>query len=325
MTVRELGERWLTPRGRDLAAEIAFRLVSGESFNGLDVGTYGGRVDLRGFRLPSPEAIERIVVGRLTATVIQGTIAIGGVRWEGLDLSYSVLPSLRFFESVIDDCVFDGARCQDWRLWRTDVSRSRFVGCDLRYSAMGTFDGRANSWVNVVFDRADLRDTHPERARFEGCDFLGSKLRGVQFEGCSLKAVRFSGVLRDVLFDCRELPNRPEPDPMTNVDFSGAEFHDVDFRACRFVDVVLPDEPGLRLVPNFPAVARRQLELLEENNSLEARQVKAVLEMELPWPGRPDSVGVFSRRDHLSSGGEPLADLAEQTLLQALLDVDRNH
>jgi Mn-containing catalase len=81
--------------------------------------------------------------------------------------------------------------------------------------------------------------------------------------------------------------------------------------------VRLPQTPGLYVIPGFPRVARRVLDLLGDNSSVEGRMLRNELSVALKMPGREDSVGVFNRRDYLASGGEPLADLAETLLLEA--------
>jgi hypothetical protein len=127
----------------------------------------------------------------------------------------------------------------------------------------------------------------------------------------------FAGVLKDVLFDCRDLPGKPEADAMKNIDFNGAIFEDVEFRGCRFEAVSMPHMAGIHVIPSYPRVARRVLELLADNSSVEARMLVAELQVALKMPGREDSVGVFNRRDYLTAGGEPLADLAETLLMEA--------
>jgi hypothetical protein len=127
----------------------------------------------------------------------------------------------------------------------------------------------------------------------------------------------FAGTLKDVLFDCRDLPGKPDGHVLVNMDFGDATFEDVEFRGCRFENVRLPQTPGLYAIPGFPRVARRVLDLLEDNSSVEGRMLRSELTVALKRPGREDSVGVFNRRDYFAAGGEPLADLAESLLLEA--------
>jgi hypothetical protein len=248
---------------------------------------------------------------------------VRGVRWTALDLRHARLPSLRFFGSEIQGCRFDAASCRDWRLWASEVSDSSFVGSDLRDSAIGTWqDGRGNAWSGVSFDRADLRGVLALGCRLDGCSFRGSGLSDAQFQQVTMRDCTFSGAMKNVLFDCRDLPGKPGADVLSNVDFSDATFEDVEFRGCRFQDVKLPQTPGIYAIPRYPQAARRVLDLLGENSSVEGRMLRSELNVVLKMPGRDDSVGVFNRRDYVTSGGEPLADLAESLLMEAVGDTN---
>jgi hypothetical protein len=131
----------------------------------------------------------------------------------------------------------------------------------------------------------------------------------------------FSGLVKEVLFDCREIPGRPVAGVLVDLDFTEATFEDVEFRGCRFDGLKLPKAPGVYLIPAFPLVARRALELLEGNPSIEARMLRGQFTNSLKLPGSDDSVDVFNRRDYVASGGETLADLAETVFMEALGDV----
>lgn len=246
-----------------------------------------------------------------------------GAAWEALDLSHARLPSLRFFGSRVQGCRFDEASCRDWRLWASEVSDSSFAGADLRDSAIGTWqDGRNNVWRAMSFDRADLRGAVALGCHLEGCTFRDSQLSGAQFQHVTMRDCAFSGAVKDVLFDCRELPGKPAADVLVDIDFSGATLEDVEFRGCRFDGLKLPQSQGIYPIPSFPRVARRVLDLLEENSSVEARMLRSELTVALKLPGPDDSVGVFNRRDYLASGGEALADLAESLLMEAVGDLN---
>jgi uncharacterized protein YjbI with pentapeptide repeats len=323
MTSKALLERWKSPEGR-LLAEKAIQYLTGQRRglpDGIDL--HEGRHDLRGLVAASPEARGRVSAGKVAAEVAGGLVELRGVRWEALDLSHARLPSLRFFGSQILDCRFDEASCRDWRLWGSEVIDSSFEGADLRDSAIGTWqDERSNKWQTVSFDRADLRGALAMGCHVERCSFRGSRLSDAQFQHVTMRDCTFSGAMKDVLFDCRELPGKPTADVLVNIDFSEATFEDVEFRGCRFDGLKLPQAQGIYAIPDFPRVARRVLDLLDENSSVEARMLRSELTVALKLPGRDDSVGVFNRRDYLASGGEPLADLAESLLMEAVGDVN---
>lgn len=323
MTPKALLERWKSLEGR-LLAEEAIQYLTGQR-PGLPegIGLHEGRQDLRGLVAAAPEARSRVSLGNASGEAAVGLVELRGVRWEALELSHARLPSLRFFESQIMDCRFEQASCRDWRLWATEVSDSSFDGADLRDSAIGTWqDERSSSWRGVSFDRADLR-----RALALGCDlvrctFRDARLSEAQFQQVTMRDCTFSGAMKDVLFDCRELPGKPTTDVLVNVDFSQASFEDVEFRGCCFEGLKLPAAQGIYSIPDFPRVARRVLDLLKGNSSVEARMLRSELTVALRLPGRDESVGVFNRRDYLASGGEALADLAESLFMEAVGDVN---
>lgn len=319
MSAKQLQERWKSGAGRALAGEVLEFLRGARRQLPGGVGSYAGRADLRGLSLPAPARGAGVAAGAVSAETMSGIIEFRDVRWQGLDLSQARLASLRFFGSVIEGCRFDGAACRDWRLWATEVKSTSFDGADLRDAAIGTWhEGRANSWSSVSFDGADLRGALALGCLLEGCSFRGSRLAGSEFQQVSMRHCQFAGAMKDVLFDGRELPGKPEPGVFVGVDFSDATFEDVEFRGCRFDGVKLP--PGVYVVPAFPRVARNVLDLLVQDETVEGRMLRAELNLALKLPGAEDSVAVFNRRDYLASGGERLADLAESLLMEAASD-----
>ena len=316
MSPRALQQRWLSVEGRLLAQEVLKCLLGLVREFPEVVGTHDGRRDLRGLILPDPRSAGSLMVGDLTVKVMSGLHEFHGVQWKALDLSGSRLSALRFFGSGISDCRFDGASCRDWRLWDTEVRDSSFVGADFRDSALGTWhDGRTNGWRNVDFERADLRGVLARGCVMEGCSFDGAPMSGVEFQQARIRHCRFAAALQKVVFDGREIAGRPEPSVFVDVDFSDAMFQEVEFWGCRFSDVKLPE--GVYVIPSFPRVARRVLELLDGDESVESRMLRAQLTQDLKLPGTVDSVEVFNRADYIASGGERFADLAESVLRRA--------
>ncbi|MCW2749578.1 MAG: pentapeptide repeat-containing protein [Aeromicrobium sp.] len=322
MSTKALQQRWNSAEGLVLAEEaLRFLLGVGRDLPE-GIGTHEGRRDLRGLVLPDPKSAGSVVAGGVRAEAISGICELRGARWQALDLSQSRLSSLRFFGSVVADCRFDGAICRDWRLWDSEVRDSSFASGDLRDAALGTWhDGRTNTWRNVDFDGADLRGVLALGCLIAQCSFVEARLKGVEFQQATIRHCQFTGALQDVLFDGREIAGRPQPGVFVDVDFSKAKFEDVEFRGCRFDDVKLP--AGIYAIPRFPRVARRVLELLEHDESVEARMLRAELNLTLKLPGGDASVGVFNRADYIASGGERLADLAESLLIEAAGETSR--
>lgn len=316
MNTKALQQRWKSAEGRRLAEEASRFLVGVTRDVPEGIGTHDGRRDLRGLMLSAPKVVGSVAAGNITGEAMSHIPEVRGTRWHALDLSQSRLSGLRFFGSEIADCRFDDAMCRDWRLWNSEVKDCSFAGVDLRDAALGTWhDGRTNAWRNVVFDGADLRGALALGCLIERCSLAEARLKGAEFQQATIRHCRFAGALQDVLFDGREIAGRPKPGVFVNVDFSAATFADVEFRGCHFDDVKLPT--GVYSIPRFPRVARRVLESLEHDESVEARMLRAELNLTLKLPGDDASVGVFNRADYVVSGGERLADLAETLLMEA--------
>lgn len=323
MTLNELRARWLTPEGRVRAQNVFDWLIGGQDPSGDTLGYVNGRLDLRGFAVPSHAPSGMLSVSGYAVVEFDNVQTIVGRRWVALDLSHAQLPGIKFFDTAMEDCVFTGANCRGWRLWGCRVVDSSFAGVDFRESALGTWrNGRGNSWEGVSFDRADLRTASFSGSRLTRCSFHDSRIDGVHFLQMDISHCVFSGTLRDVLFDCRAVPNERIVGPMIDVDFHDARFIDVDFRGCRLEPPILPERDSITLVERYPAVARRMLERLSDDPSLNARMLAAELRGTLQLAGGDDTVGIFNRRDYVASGGEALADLVVVTAMEAVASLD---
>jgi hypothetical protein len=169
----------------------------------------------------------------------------------------------------------------------------------------------------VDFTGAGFRVGVAWEAVFEDCDFTDAKLAKVKFEQCTLTRCRFAGELREVVFDGRDLTDRPAPQPMDTVDFSDATFRRVEFLGFDLDAVTLPKDPDIRLVRRAPCVARHGVDLLDGDDRTEARVLRAMFENRLRGPGTDNESAVFNRRDYLELGGPQLLALAEDVLTRA--------
>lgn len=187
----------------------------------------------------------------------------------------------------------------------------------LRDAAVGTWHNRRrNTWRGVDFSAADFRIGPSWSALYEDCDFTLAKLVKTQFEQCSLVRCRFSGPLSRVLFDGRDIPDRPAPPPMQDVDFSDAVFNQVEFRGCDLSGITLPRDPEVRLVRHYRCVLEHALAGLGADTSVEARMLRAEFENSLLGRRGADADSVFNRRDY-ANDGEDLAALADRVIRQA--------
>lgn len=318
MNRKALVDRWKTQSGQALATKVIARLVSGRRLDKLGLDRYEGRWDLRFLSAPFPRRLGRFEAAGSFVEQLGDLITFKRVKLEHLDLSGAQLVSMRFLDTKIVDCRFEGANCQDWRLWGCEVSDSGFAGANLRDAAVGTWqEGRRNTWRGVDFKRADFRVGVSWEAVYEDCDFAGANLDKVRFEQCTLIRCRFAGDLREVFFDGRELSDRPAPPQMQDVDFSEAILSEVEFRGFDLGNIVLPDDPDVRLQPHARCVARRGLEMLRGDEHREARMLRGMLENRLRGPGSEEDARVFNRRDYLAIGGPQLLALAEEVYAKA--------
>lgn len=273
-----LRDRWKTPEGRALANEATEFLLGKRGKLPTELGTHNGRIDLRGLEAPSPAAGSKVAVGSATGRVLTNVPEARNVVWDHLDLSQSRLPGVQFFDTRISDCLFDDANCRGWRLWDSQIDSSSFSAADLSDSALGTgAKAGAVAWRDVSFDKADMRRIAAQGALFESCTFRDSNLSDAEFLQITMRDCLFAGVLRNILFDGREISNRPVPGVLTDVDFSEAIFEDVEFRGCRFVGLKLPRESGVYVIPKYPAVALRAIQLMDGDSSMDARMLRGQL------------------------------------------------
>lgn len=293
-------DRWETPAGRLLADEVLARLAADRPLDGLGLGDVAGRTDLRGLPAPKPR--------RLT-----------GVTLRGLDLSGASLGSFRFHQCVIEDCVVAKARCNDWRIWESQIRDTSFRGASFREAALGPWsDGKGNEFARVDFTRADFRGAAWITASYEDCDFSFARLDKMEFQRCGLVRCRFAGPLNEVIFDGRAYPGHEhEPNFCADVDMSAAVFRLTEFLGFNLAAVKLPDQPGLRVVENYPCVLAAVAEILGDRDDEVSELLRAGLGLPVSGLDHGLPFGLFNRRDYAAFGGEDLALRADELLSQA--------
>ncbi len=268
---------------------------------------------------PGPDA--RDVVRRLSQGQPLDDLGLGLVdgRLERLDLRDARLASWRLHDCEVVDSRFDHADCSDWRLWSSAVRECGFSGAQLEGSAVGTWhEERGNTWQRVDFTDAGLRVGAAAGATFDECTFAGADLTGVHFEQCTFVRCVFVGELGPVVFDCRDIPDRP-PARLDEVDFSGAHFNEVDLYGSDLRGLLLPADPDLRVVPHFPCVVERALSFIAGDGSPAARVVRADLEVRhrMMRIGSHDTdANVVNRGDYAKFGDDVWA-LASDVLARA--------
>jgi uncharacterized protein YjbI with pentapeptide repeats len=310
---RSLIDRWRTAQGQELAQDVLARLIAGRDLGDLELGEHQSRIDLRGLPAPIPRRLKRYELKGWFVEELGDLVTLRGARLQRLDLSGGQLQSFRFFHCTIEDCVFDRANCQDWRMWAVDVTHTSFRGTDLRGAALGPWhEGRGNIFREVDFSRSNLKQIACSAATFIDCDLSHAKIARVDFGSTSFIRCKFAGELRDVTFyDHGWRTGKPNPNPMEDVDFSEAILRYVEFRRLNLDRVKFPTGADHFLVHHYRCVLERALEELKKGIP-----GRAYVETELKWAGSRQEIGVYNRRDLVEVFGDEGAELFERLLIR---------
>lgn len=315
-------DRWKADAGTALLTEVLDRLQRGKSLEGLGLGSRGHRLDLTELPASPVRASKPVRLGTLAIEQMKGQIELRRRTLSRIDFSDARLNGWRLRNSELLDCRFDRARCAEWVLWHTSVLDCDFQGADLRNSLLGTYpEGGHVRWERVSFVGADLRASSAYGSVFVECDFSNARLNEMNFHQCAFVRCTFAGIVEEVLFDGRDLPDRAAAAEMESADFENAHFVSVDFRGYSLRSTRLPRDPDVFPIRRFPCVARRVTDSLAHETSESARIVRGMIQNAMPWTeSRPDSVWVFNRRDWHEWGGPDVAVLAERLMRQAEAD-----
>jgi uncharacterized protein YjbI with pentapeptide repeats len=288
------------------------RLVEGRPLDGLGLKLRNGRFDLAGLAVRNVPPGGHLSAALADVAELGETTVIRGVAWKSLDFSGSHLGQLRFLDCLIEDCVFDGCCCQDWRLWATTVEKSGFRSADLRESALGSVIGnRRNAFRHVDFTEADLRQTAYIAAEFVGCIFKNARLQKIDFQTSSFTDCSFEGELNEVLFYRKGFKGeRFPPNEMSGVDLTHAQLRFVEFRNLDLDSVSLPGDADHLVLSDYPQTLDRIIHALRGRDDSAARKLAAYLGVLRRWAGANQRRGVLNKRDIVAVAGEDaLADL----------------
>lgn len=305
--LKVLKARWSTVEGRTLVLE-ASRWLAGLTSRPSQVGEHDGRADLRGLPFPDPHRLGAVQGGRASFTVIGGFPKFLDARWHSIDLSGSIIRNARFVRAKLDDCLFDQANLEDWRLWNTTVINSSFVRADLRGSALGTGTsgyGGINEWVGCCFDRANLTGAILDEMALKSCTFRNAKLRRASFGYTAFDGVVFAGILDGVRFEARGLADTVDPGPMKGVDFSEAMFRDAYLVGYQFEDVAF--SPDVLVIQDYPAVLSRALQLARASDDPDERSAIQVLEYAATRRSQRTFDSIFVPADFIAMGESSMA------------------
>lgn len=286
--------------------QIWDRLITGTSLGSLCLSKINDRIDLRGIVTPEPSVGHEKKTAFFNIKKYSNIIEIRGVNWKGLDFSKSRLNSLRIFDSRIEDCCFEESQCRDWRMWGTTILNTSFRSADFRGSALGGVnEGHRNSFINIDFSKADLRNTVYQSADMIGCAFVNTKLRKVNFEGTIFRDCKFEGMLDEVQFYPHAFRGESyPPNEMQNVDFSLAKLRFVEFRGLDMDTVKWPQNDKHIIVDNYPQTLDRILTTLKERSDNVSKRLTAIFGSKRKWCGPNQKRGVISKIDLIEAGGE---------------------
>lgn len=327
-----LSERWTTPEGVTLSDQVltalgrrrtALGLRRAKDLAELPLNRVGGRIDLRGFKAPTPTAGGPIATsGRLVAQELTGLTEIHGRHLAGIDFSGADLGGMRILDSQITDCLFEESDLRGLGMWATDVEHTSFRAADLRDASIGGWHaGRGNRFSNVDFSAADLRDVSCQEESYVDCDFSHAVLRNLDFHGASFTRCRFAGLLREVSFADREQwSQRPDPNTMEDVDFSEADLQWVAFCGLDLHHVLWPTTPSHTVVSKYRCVLDHVLQQLEEDTSEIGVGLRATFEYRRTYAGEVQEVGVFHEVEFLEYGGQQELARARELIAQAEAD-----
>jgi uncharacterized protein YjbI with pentapeptide repeats len=288
------------------AAEVWSRLIGGRSLDDLNLPMVGNRFDLHGIVAPEPSTVRQFTTTTANVRELGKLIVMQGVTWRNISFTRARLKSLRFIDSRIDNCCFEGADCSDWRMWGTTISDTSFRSADLRGAALGGVDGlKRNEFRRVDFSAADLRETANKSAEMVGCKFSNTNLAKVDFEGTVFVDCVFEGKLKEVQFHRHAFRGELlPPNEMKGVDFRKAKFHFVEFRGLDMTEVHWPEDRDHYVVHDFAATLDRLLAVWQSRSDSRSKRLAASFAIVRKWLGPNQEVGVVSKADLVEAGGE---------------------
>ena len=220
------------------------------------------------------------------------------------DLDQVILRACQF-----KDCVFVRSSMNRIRMWLTSFEGCTFDQCSMREAAIGGLAGNSrNHFIGCRFHQVDLSEVASTAAIFGACRFEVCTVRKVDFQWTSFSDCVFGGLLRDVVFSARGFPELSlPPNPMRNVDFSGAELREVEFRCLDLETVRFPDTEHSVLVQQPGMALPRAIAWLSARTDRMSRVAAAYLRHTLKWLGPNQSNAYFDERDFIGLFGRELS------------------
>ena len=155
------------------------------------------------------------------------------------------------------------------------------------------------------FGGAHLRGLRADSAAFNGCDFSEAELLQDDFNRCQFQRCRFAGLITEVCFRAEswhadEVTRRvspPDPDCVTDCDFTQARLRSVSFEHLNLREVRFPDDDEHLALPDLRCVLLQLRQQLAHDDSRVARQLSIRVDQQLSALPRSRSHGYLSLPD----------------------------
>lgn len=294
--------------------------------NPLEVGfpEFDGRVDLRGLVVPEPAELRRwatMGMGLTSLERVSDSINLTISSLARVDFSEGFIPHLRFSGAGLTDCRFDGGRLTDLH-----TRDSTFIRCSFRGTYLdGAELGPGSRFEQCDFGGAHLRGLRADSAAFNGCDFSEADLLQDDFNRCQFQRCRFAGLITEVCFRAEswqadEVTRRvspPDPDCVTDCDFTQARLRSVSFEHLNLREVRFPDDDEHLALPDLRCVLLRLRQQLARDDSRVARQLSIRVDQQLSALPRSRSHGYLSLPDLTESASHGEAETVTRWVREA--------
>jgi uncharacterized protein YjbI with pentapeptide repeats len=304
------------PQARRHAAAAMAALVAGRQPAEVGFDAIDGRVDLRGLVVPEPAELRRwatMGMGLVALERVSDSINLSITGLTRVDFSHGFIPHLHFRGAGLVDCRFDAARLPDLRTRDSIFKGCSFEGADLSGAALGP----GTRFESCDFRSARLRAVQGDGAAFSGCDFAEAELLEDDFNRCQFLGCHFAGLVQEVCFRAEswhvdEVTRRlkpPDPDGITNCDFTQARLRSVSFEHLNLKNVRFPDDDEHLALADLRCVLLRLQRQVVGDDSRAARQLSLRIEQQLGALPRSRSHGYLSLADMTESASRGEAEM----------------
>jgi uncharacterized protein YjbI with pentapeptide repeats len=318
---QEFADRWKSAEGRKEVDMILSNWMNGVDIKSLDfISQHRERFDLRGFQMPQPRTRHVGKIGRMNVEELSHLSEFENIELDNIDLSYCRLRNSRWTKCTFNDVIFSEADLKDTRTWGCTFRNVSFRKADLSDSNLGGhIKGKTNSYMNVDFGYADLRNTSYSFPLFQDCDFSFANINSVDFNGSRFKNCRFAGTLDSTIFrgysaigeSYQRFSGRKHRNLMENVDFSRAELRGVLFtHGIDLSSVLFPDDDSHLVLNNQRATFKRARRIIEDKWKNEDRRIGLNLidKIHLTNEKKRQSLDLLNKDDHIEFYGERFAE-----------------